>query len=433
MRGTQSATTIVGRIHSIDPSVRGVEVDYSEAKAALDKATADAEKQLAEIKKAGADFQAGLGSSSTSTKGDLDSAVARANERDEQGYQDARKSLATWGSVGTMALAAFPPAALAWAACVTLALGAMEALKSIGLDKLRVGRSRDAYTHEWLDRAHADQERLRLAGIPFPQYNEGQHVSPKEYAVDYLEAQNIAPIDALRPFDRDFFDVMGAAFVKFRDTDPVVTYLYAKASLPVLGWINFAYATMPPNEKRITTYESMSTNPNTMVDLIAVTAMREVNASPAYYAAIRHDAETGWNLGIAMATPTSGPYHYGRGARAAAQSWRYAIEKAREHAYTGPSRIDYKMVLPPSSSSSSKVVPYALGAIGAGALYYAGAALPWVAVPLFLGWWFGRPKSSSHTGAMALPIADRSFGSSAHTPHSRPHDLSMRIARARMR
>lgn len=387
---------------SAGPKVGSVRVGVDEeevirAKASLDASKADAEAQLDSIKRISADVKASLGpDGKPSGGGSLDTALDRANERDEEGHKQARASLIKIGStIGGGLLYAFPPAAIAWAAATAIALGMMEALNEIGLDKLRIGRSRDAYTQEWLDRAHADQERLRGAGFPFPMYNEGQHVSPREYAADYLEAQNIAPIDALRPADRDLLNEMGSAIARQREVDPVVIYLYAKMLIPSMGWVYYAHAT---TEAPLLTYASMGVEPGDMLDLIAMAAMRDANANAAYFDDIRGSAESGWNLGIALATAGSGAFKYGRGARAAAQAWRFAIDKARAHAATGRTKAGWFSLTPisadiaastftmspefiASQSESSSLPILGLGALVSGGLYLAGVATGIAVVP----------------------------------------------------
>lgn len=361
--------------------------DLNDAKAKAEAYLAQMKATAAQVEKDGQALKLDESKSDKGAKGDIAGSLQRANDRDEQGYKDARAALTKAATTIGPLLATFPPAAIAFGAAYLLALGMMEALKAIGLEKLRVGRGRDAYTQEWIDKAGADADTLRNMGVPFPMYDEGQHVSPKEYASDYLEAQVLAPIQALTPDVRKSFDAGADGLKRYRDKDPVVAMLYAKAGATPWGWPYYAFAT---NEKALLTYSQEGNSPDTMIDALTVVAMRDAHANVGYFGEIRRAAETAWNLGIAEATPGSGTYHYGRGAQAFARAWDAARATAETHRDTEDLSLLHTL--------ESNKVPIGVGALGAVALVAFGAPVWTISIPVLAGaFLFAKKKKLAST------------------------------------
>jgi hypothetical protein len=298
----------------------------ADAERDLDKYERDGQKLLDAIKASG---RAGAEAKTAET---LEEAVRNANERDEQGYKDARASLIeTSRSIGPF-LAVFPPALIAWGAATALALGMMEALKSIGLEKLRVGRASGAYDDEWIETAGARADALLSLGLPFPVFNEKQHVNPREYA-GYLQGQTIGPIDSLDAAHRELLNDAGRVVGKWKGEDPAVTLLWSKAATRPFGWAYYAHAT---DGAPLLTYRSDGVEPEAMIDLLALAALRQYAVSPAFFEELTDGGQKGWNQGIAEATPGSGAFHYGRGPQALADAWSEVKKIAEAHAETAP-------------------------------------------------------------------------------------------------
>ena len=294
-------------------------------------------------------------------------------EADKAGASEARANLTKLaGVIGPALLLAFPPAGIAFAAAVAVCLTAIEVFKAIGLEHLRVGRARDAYTDDAIASAAAKGEWLRAHGIPFPMYG-AQHVSPREYGDDYLQPMMIDPIAKLSSDVRANFNAGGAALKRWREKDPIVAQDYATSSTPPLPWIWYAWKVGGPSTL---TYAHMSAQPATIVEMLTVAAMRDHNTSPAYFNRVQKAAIEAWNAGIDTAKGRAG----GPGAEAFARAWFAADQEA--NALRGPSAPTFLAVfgtsapkpvgtsapkpVGSSTSSSSKGLPLFGKTLGTG-------------------------------------------------------------------